>query len=44
MFDLLDMPVVRLGALNSPVPFAPVLEKAYLPSAQDIVRAVNEMQ
>lgn len=44
MFDLLDMPVVRLGALNSPVPFTPVLEQAYLPNAQDIIRAIKEMK
>jgi len=42
LFDLLDAPVVRIGALNSPVPFAPVLEQTYLPNAQDIVRAVRE--
>lgn len=44
MFDLLDMPVVRLGALNSPVPFTPVLEQAYLPNAQDIIRAIKGMK
>lgn len=44
MFDLLDMPVVRLGALNSPVPFAPVLEQAYLPNAQDVIRAIRAMK
>lgn len=44
MFDLLDMPVVRLGALNSPVPFTPVLEQAYLPNAKDIIRAIKEMK
>ena len=43
MFDLLDMPVVRLGSLNTPIPFAPVLEQTYLPNAQDIVRAIKKM-
>ena len=42
MFDLLDAPVVRVGALDTPVPFTPVLEQAYLPNAQDIVRAIQE--
>ena len=28
MFDLLDCPIVRIGALDTPVPFAPVLEQA----------------
>lgn len=41
MFDLLDSPVIRIGALDTPVPFAPVLEQAYLPNAQDIVKAVR---
>lgn len=43
MFDYLDAPVVRLGALDSPVPFAPVLEQAYLPNAQDIINAVRKL-
>lgn len=42
-FDLLDGPVVRIGALNSPVPFAPVLEQYYLPSGADIVAAAKKM-
>lgn len=42
MFDLLDAPVVRIGALDTPVPFTPVLEQVYLPNAQDIVRAIQE--
>ena len=42
MFDYLDAPVIRLGALDTPVPFAPVLEQAYLPNAQDIIKAVRE--
>ena len=42
MFDYLDAPVSRLGALDTPVPFAPVLEQAYLPNAQDIIKAVRE--
>ena len=40
-FDLLDAPVIRIGALNSPVPFSPPLEKFYLPNADDIVAAVR---
>ena len=37
LFDYLDAPVVRIGALDTPVPFAPVLEQYYMPSAQDII-------
>ena len=35
-FDYLDAPVRRLGAPFSPVPFSPVLEKAYVPDAARI--------
>jgi pyruvate dehydrogenase E1 component beta subunit len=44
MFDLLDTPVVRIGALNTPVPFSPALEPLYLPCAADLVKAVKGMQ
>ena len=43
MFDSLDGPVVRIGALDSPVPFAPMLEQLYIPNADDITKAVREM-
>ncbi|MDR1649526.1 MAG: alpha-ketoacid dehydrogenase subunit beta [Synergistaceae bacterium] len=42
-FDLLDAPVVRVGALNSPVPFATGLEQLMLPNAQDVVNAVKKI-
>lgn len=42
-FDSLDAPVARIGALDTPVPFAPNLEKYYMPSAQDIIVAVKKM-
>ena len=29
-FELLDAPVARLGSLDTPVPFAPVLEEGFL--------------
>lgn len=40
-FDALKKPVQRVGAPNVPVPFAPNLEKAYLPNAEDIIQAVR---
>lgn len=40
-FDELDAPIVRVGAPFMPVPFAGVLEKAYLPAAADVVAAVR---
>ena len=35
-FDYLDAPVLRIGAPFSPVPFSPVLEKAYIPDSNQI--------
>jgi acetoin:2,6-dichlorophenolindophenol oxidoreductase subunit beta len=43
LFDELDTPVVRIGCPFAPIPFAPDLERALLPSGQDIVRAVRLM-
>ena len=40
-FDLLEGPVVRVGSLDTPIPFSPVLEKATLPNAQKIAEAVR---
>lgn len=42
-FDYLDGPIVRVGAMNTPVPFSPVLEQYYIPSSDDIVKAVKKM-
>lgn len=42
-FDFLDAPVKRVGAPFTPVPFAPVLEAAYLPTKADILDAVAEI-
>ncbi len=42
-FDYLDAPVKRVGAPFTPVPFAPVLEKDYLPGKASIVGAVKEI-
>ena len=44
MFDLLDCPIVRIGALDTPVPFAPVLEQVYLPNAQDIANTIRAQE
>jgi len=42
-FDLLNAPVKRVTAPFCPVPFSRVLEEAYLPSAQRVVEAVQEL-
>ena len=42
-FAALSHPVARVTAANSPVPFSPPLEDAYLPTAADILAAVRAM-
>lgn len=42
-FDYLDAPVLRVCAMDTPVPFSPVLEKYYIPDADDIVNAVKKL-
>jgi len=41
LFDELDAPVLRVACPFAPIPFAPELERALLPGADDIVRAVR---
>lgn len=36
-FDSLDAPIVRVAAPDTPVPFSPPLEEAYLPNAQRVL-------
>lgn len=40
-FDVLRAPVVRVASLDNPIPFSPVLEKATIPDAEKIARAVK---
>ncbi|MGH3001141.1 MAG: transketolase C-terminal domain-containing protein, partial [Gaiellaceae bacterium] len=42
-FEHLDAPVKRIAAPDCPVPFAPVLEKAYIPQVDDVVRGIKEL-
>ncbi len=42
-FDYLDAPVRVIGALDTPVPYSPPLEEAFLPSAEKIERAAREL-
>ena len=42
-FDLLNAPIKRVAAPDTPVPFSPVLEAAYLPNEKKIVAAVKEL-
>ncbi|HUI27397.1 MAG TPA: alpha-ketoacid dehydrogenase subunit beta [Candidatus Kryptonia bacterium] len=42
-FDLLNGPVKKVTAPHAPVPFSPVLEDAYMPSAAKVIAAVHEL-
>jgi 2-oxoisovalerate dehydrogenase E1 component beta subunit len=42
-FENLDAPVTRLTAPDTPVPFSPPLEKAYLPQVEDVVAALDKL-
>lgn len=42
-FFELDAPIKRIGALNTPIPFATNLENYVLPNEQDIVSAVKSL-
>jgi pyruvate dehydrogenase E1 component beta subunit len=42
-FYSLDAPIKRVGAPFTPVPASPILEKFYLPNAEKIVKAANEI-
>ena len=42
-FEHLDAPIVRLAPPDTPVPFSPTLEDAFLPQVQDIVKAAARL-
>ena len=42
-FDLLDSPIKRVTAPDTPVPFSPTLEAAYVPSVDTIVQTVKSL-
>jgi 2-oxoisovalerate dehydrogenase E1 component beta subunit len=42
-FEHLDAPVRRIAAPDTPVPFAPVLEKAFIPQVDDVVAGIREL-
>jgi 2-oxoisovalerate dehydrogenase E1 component len=42
LFEHLDAPVRRVGALNVPVAYAPELEEAILPQSHDVLKAIRE--
>jgi len=42
-FDLLDAPIKRVCAPDTPIPFSPSLEKAWMPDEEDLIKAVTEI-
>jgi len=42
-FDLLDAPIKRVCAPDTPVPFSPNLEKAWMPDEEDLIKAITEL-
>ena len=42
-FDFLDGPVVRVAAKDTPVPYSPPLEQAFLPQVEDVVEAARKL-
>ncbi len=43
VFDELDAPVFRLGMIDSPIPFAPDVQQAMMPSVEDIIIASERL-
>jgi 2-oxoisovalerate dehydrogenase E1 component beta subunit len=42
-FEHLDAPVKRIAAPDTPVPFSPPLEKAFIPQVDDVVAGLKEL-
>jgi len=42
-FEFLDAPIRIIGALDTPVPYSPPLEAAFLPSEDEIERAARRL-
>lgn len=42
-FDSLDGPVVRVAAQDTPVPFSPQMEEAFIPQSKDVIAAVEKL-
>ena len=43
LFELLDAPVTRVAAMDTPVAYAPELEQVILPQTDDILKAIEKV-
>jgi 2-oxoisovalerate dehydrogenase E1 component beta subunit len=43
-FDALDAPIARIASADSPMPFSPPLEEAFLPKVEDVVREARRLR
>ena len=43
LFEYLDAPVTRVGAMDTPVAYAPELEEVILPQTDDLVKAIERV-
>ena len=42
-FDDLDGPIIRITALDTPMPFSPPMEEVFLPQVSDVVAAARRL-
>ena len=40
----LDNPIIKVTSPNTHIPFAPILEDAFIPSAENLIKAIKELQ
>lgn len=43
LFDYLDAPVEKVNTADTPAPYSPVLLKEWLPSSEDVIKAVKKV-
>jgi len=43
-FWTLDNPIVKVTSPNTHIPFAPVLEDSFIPSVENVIKAIKELQ
>jgi pyruvate/2-oxoglutarate/acetoin dehydrogenase E1 component len=42
-FNFLKAPIKRVCAPDTPIPFSPALERAWMPDEEDLIEAVTEL-